>query len=869
MDLGEKSGQEYDVAAGIKTFLGQMSEGGIDIAAAIIKELLQNADDAQATEVTVVLDERTRIPELPAEEYKRIIAPALLVTNNAYFKLPEDVSENEKDDFSAIKSVASGHKAGQATSAGRFGIGFNSVYFITDNPIIFSRREIHIFDLLHKVYDVNGWKFSLDDFPASSPSLVGPVKSVIQWMFPQSIANFKPSFGEISKDSNGDYKRTIFRLPLRQPDKSLLNPLFNRHFKDSDEREKLLRDMASQAAKSILFLNYVKSISFRIIPENAVDNTPYNVAEITASPYPEEFYGFIKSVKAKSSTQEIAKDEDKFNFLRTIKYNVIDEHGNESKNKWSFKIYHSARFENVELNDLRKKLSLNQERATPWASLAIPLDKPSFNFDTNNGSNPYWRVFLPLLEEGPSACVYSAALFVGPSRQRAEYVTTEASDEALRKTDWNKALVNRVLVPLLRDASLDIPADFIKEYPVDYLSYFPVSKDIISQPKSLNEYLQKIFCYDPWYLQIYDIWGDKIELDVGGESTLIKLEMIPEWLIKYQERFKMLSDDTRKFIPYSIGDAVKNRIPNQQNISIVRDILSDVAVSVLKYDSPPTPEDLVKLLNRLDLSVAESDKTISPLDELWCFVREQDKQVLRYQGNFLYIAQNSNQKSSIHQCLQDLKFKFSKTEWIDPQFGFPATKQGISQSMGYFEPADDSSALKLLSRVENGFKHDKFRHVDDIVPIIDFLCDLDETIALRDLQLGFLVKTAHGKENRRSMGVILLKPPNPTHTEEALWEGVFRRTYAEVDPEFTREITRLLSIRPDCLKMLHSPDCSVIVANEDAFLEVFYTSRKNCNEESFKQQTDKIEVEMNGVAAKKGLAENISSAIIDEYNLDI
>ena len=193
MDLGEKSGQEYDVAAGIKTFLGQMSEGGIDIAAAIIKELLQNADDAQATEVTVVLDERTRTPQLPAEEYKSIIAPALLVGNDAFFKLPEDVSENEKDDFSAIKSVASGHKAGQATSAGRFGIGFNSVYFITDNPVIFSRREIHIFDLLHKVYDVNGWKFSLDDFPASSPSLVGPVKSVIQWMFPQSVANFASS----------------------------------------------------------------------------------------------------------------------------------------------------------------------------------------------------------------------------------------------------------------------------------------------------------------------------------------------------------------------------------------------------------------------------------------------------------------------------------------------------------------------------------------------------------------------------------------------------------------------------------------------------------------------------------------------------
>jgi len=57
--IGTSAGQQYDVARAIQAFLGQMAEGGIGVAAAVIKELWHNADDAGATEISVVLDERT------------------------------------------------------------------------------------------------------------------------------------------------------------------------------------------------------------------------------------------------------------------------------------------------------------------------------------------------------------------------------------------------------------------------------------------------------------------------------------------------------------------------------------------------------------------------------------------------------------------------------------------------------------------------------------------------------------------------------------------------------------------------------------------------------------------------------------------
>src|SRR4030095_10877270 len=134
------------------------------------------------TEVTVILDERNPATHLPSE-YASICTPALLVRNNKPFSLPQEIDQasGKMDDFTALRDVASGHKRTQATAAGRFGIGFNSVYFLTDTPVLFSRREVHIFDLLHYMFPGNGWRFPLDDFPSTGTksSVAGSIKNVL------------------------------------------------------------------------------------------------------------------------------------------------------------------------------------------------------------------------------------------------------------------------------------------------------------------------------------------------------------------------------------------------------------------------------------------------------------------------------------------------------------------------------------------------------------------------------------------------------------------------------------------------------------------------------------------------------------------
>ncbi|GIQ91999.1 hypothetical protein KIPB_015516, partial [Kipferlia bialata] len=59
--------------------------------------------------------------------------PALTVGNNAPFEL---------EDFQSLCSIENSRKAEDTASTGRFGVGFNSVYHLTDLPtLVTSDRE--------------------------------------------------------------------------------------------------------------------------------------------------------------------------------------------------------------------------------------------------------------------------------------------------------------------------------------------------------------------------------------------------------------------------------------------------------------------------------------------------------------------------------------------------------------------------------------------------------------------------------------------------------------------------------------------------------------------------------------------------------
>jgi hypothetical protein len=829
--FGKPGGQKYDVARAIHNFLAQMAEGGGNqIAGAVVKELLQNADDANATEFIITLDERTPPKETPSE-YAGLTKPALLVHNNARFRLSNEVEEPKVDDFTALCDVASGHKHLHATAAGRFGIGFNSVYFLTDTPVIFSRRKIHVFDLYrHLPFKDDGWQFSLDDYPSDSQGSGGPIKSLLEWSLPKVAMVSDQSLGLLANDPNGDYTKTLFRLPLRQSAEGI-RTLWSNSYPTREDRRKALLDMVVQAARTAVFLKSLSSLRFNILDDDGVQT----FSEISLTPPSPELSQFIKRVGEEAElvggngeTYVPGQRLECKHERREVRWDR-PAHGDKEAETlcWKFDVNHIAPFESPELTDLRSVLKRNDEKAVPWAAIAVPLNIETLRIDGDEQAA--WRVFLPLLEEGPSALIFHGAFFVGPSRQCVEFLE-DGSDESLRKTNWNKELVSNAIVPLLSDLTLvfsEMIPEMLENNPKEYLSLFPnkAPKSGSSQT-SLTAYLAQRFAAVPWLLRVLDLWGNQVEIWVDDGSITVgdddtsdeqSLELVPEWLAAYRDRFcELAMSSSRYFIPNTLGKHLKDRVDAPK--AFRHRVNPDVARAVLSYEQPPEMRDLEKLLQLLDIGKTNGSDA---LDELWAFISAEQDELLRYYRDDLYILEQDGPAKDLSRALNSLELLTQNIEWVKPDMGLPNILGHRDEISNILAP-DQKAGLEMLCRIQSGDRHERFPRPDVLQPVIDFLLEIDPGRIPEDLKLGFLVRTATDKEQRRKLGVILLRPESPSENDNALWEGLFRPAFAEVDSNFARSIYPLLNRHPELIERMHAPDCRVAIADTKNSMRILH-----------------------------------------------
>ena len=132
--FGVDFGQKVDLTASIRNILRNYPEG-----TAVLKELVQNADDAGAKRISFTLDLRNhRTGKLAAPELAPFQGPALTVYNDETFS---------SEDFASIQRIGDSlKKAGAAPKIGRFGIGFNAVYHWTDLPSFVSSKYLVLLD---------------------------------------------------------------------------------------------------------------------------------------------------------------------------------------------------------------------------------------------------------------------------------------------------------------------------------------------------------------------------------------------------------------------------------------------------------------------------------------------------------------------------------------------------------------------------------------------------------------------------------------------------------------------------------------------------------------------------------------------------
>ena len=221
----------------------------------IFKELLQNADDAKATEVKFLIDWREHPKsQLLVDELSCWQGPALIAYNNAVFS---------DQDFNHICELAAETKMNDPLKTGRFGVGFCATYHMTDVPSFISRRNFTMFDP-HTFY--LGDRVSTSE-PGIRIDLVENKEDLQVYcdQFQPFNGLFECDVFNLTKDG---FPGTLFRFPFRTSETAKRSEIC-REVNNHESIKRLLQDFRNQAPYLTLFLKHVRKISVLVLDSKA------------------------------------------------------------------------------------------------------------------------------------------------------------------------------------------------------------------------------------------------------------------------------------------------------------------------------------------------------------------------------------------------------------------------------------------------------------------------------------------------------------------------------------------------------------------------------------------------------------------------
>ncbi|EFJ44918.1 hypothetical protein VOLCADRAFT_118510 [Volvox carteri f. nagariensis] len=244
-------GQKVDLTARIREILLNYPEG-----TSILKELVQNADDARATCIKFCLDCRqhgTRSLLSPA--MAPFQGPALLAFNDGVFS---------DRDLESISRIGDSKKKDEEGKTGRFGVGFNSCYHLTDVPSFVSGRHLVIFDPhcrhLPNISSTNPGKridfVQYGDVAAQYADQVAPYAGAFGCTLGAGGGGAVSGGGS---GSLGPWSGTLFRFPLRSAELAEASTISKQIYTIESIRT-LLEQLATESFQILLFLKHISRV---------------------------------------------------------------------------------------------------------------------------------------------------------------------------------------------------------------------------------------------------------------------------------------------------------------------------------------------------------------------------------------------------------------------------------------------------------------------------------------------------------------------------------------------------------------------------------------------------------------------------------
>ncbi|KGL94371.1 Sacsin, partial [Charadrius vociferus] len=222
----------------------------------LFTEIVQNAEDAGATVCRFLLDLRCcrkATSGLLDPGMAACHGPALWAYNNALFT---------EDDLRNITRVGAATKEGQAGRIGRFGLGFSSVYRVTDVPAVLSGETLLIFD-------PNGTHLSKHISRAGSPGirLDFSHRPRILRAFAEQFWPYHGIFG-CRLPEPAPFPGSLFRLPFRTEEEAVTSQICSEAF-GTERIQSLGTNFLGSNRLLLLFLRRVREMSLEMLPDTA------------------------------------------------------------------------------------------------------------------------------------------------------------------------------------------------------------------------------------------------------------------------------------------------------------------------------------------------------------------------------------------------------------------------------------------------------------------------------------------------------------------------------------------------------------------------------------------------------------------------
>ena len=278
--VGEEFGQEEKLTRRLSRLLEDYTDGF-----AVPKELIQNADDAGATEVNFLYDERANEDAMTClidDGMSHCQGPALWVYNDAEF---------QDEDFENITKLSGATKEHDTEKIGKFGLGFNAVYNLTDVPMFVGRNHFVIFD-------PNTFYLGKAIRNKAKPGMKININKNTKKLrkFRNQFKPFNGIFGcdlHLEKEDNS-YKGTLFRFPLRTKEQAMKSEIRQSDY-DSNQMKELLQRFINGAGSLLLFTQNVRRVSIFHLASDS-----------TGHPIPEKIYEVSKSLSEAGIRRELS-----------------------------------------------------------------------------------------------------------------------------------------------------------------------------------------------------------------------------------------------------------------------------------------------------------------------------------------------------------------------------------------------------------------------------------------------------------------------------------------------------------------------------------------------------------------------------------